>query len=67
MSERAKEFMDMIWKCRDNGSDTEEKLASSILNLAADYIKNYQAQNNMVVLDKNDLLQLSNELNEISK
>lgn len=63
---RAKEFMDTIWELRNSGSDTEEKLVASILFLAAQSVKEYNAQNDLVVLDKNDLIQLSQEINELS-
>lgn len=62
MTERAKEFMDQIWKARNNGADTEEKLVAAILSLAGDYVTTYNAQNNLVVLDKTELIQLSNEI-----
>ncbi len=65
MSDRAKEFMKAIWEQRNNqGADTEEKLVSAILSLAAEYVASYTAQNNLTVLDKNDLLQLSEELKQ---
>lgn len=62
MSDRAKEFMQRIWDARNSGADTEEKLVSVILSLTGDYVKSYNAQNNLVVLDKNELIQLSNEI-----
>lgn len=62
MTERAKEFMDQIWKARNNGADTEEKLVAAILSLVGDYVTTYNAQNNLVVLDKTELIQLSNEI-----
>jgi NTP pyrophosphatase (non-canonical NTP hydrolase) len=62
---RAQEFMDQIWKKSENGSDTEEKLVSSILSLAGEYIKSYNAQNGITVLDKNDLIQLSQEIGNL--
>jgi hypothetical protein len=65
VSDRAKEFMKAIWEQRNNqGADTEEKLVSAILSLAAEYVASYTAQNNLTVLDKNDLLQLSEELKQ---
>jgi uncharacterized protein (UPF0297 family) len=65
MSDRAKEFMNAVWNQRNNqGADTEEKLVSAILSLVAEYVKNYSAQNNLTVLDKNDLLQLAEELKQ---
>jgi len=65
MSDRAKEFMNLVWDQRNNqGADTEEKLVSAILSLASEYVKTYSAQNNLTVLDKNDLLQLAEELKQ---
>ena len=62
---RAKEFMSFVWDQRNNqGADTEEKLVSAILSLTAEYVKSYSAQNNLTVLDKNDLLQLAEELKQ---
>ena len=63
MTERSKNFMDSVWSIRHLNSDiTEEQLLSAVLKLAAETVTSYNAQNDMVVLDKNDLLQLSEEL-----
>jgi len=63
MTERAQNFMDQIWSIRNsNDCMTEEQLLSVVLKLAAEQVTSYNAQNDMVVLDKNDLLQLSAEL-----
>jgi hypothetical protein len=65
MSDRAQEFMKAVWDCRNNqGADTEEKLVSAILQVAAETVRFYNAQNDMVVLDKQDLLQLAQEIVE---
>ena len=57
--------MDAIWDCRNNqGADTEEKLVSAILQIVAENIKSYTAQNDLIVLDKNDMLQLAQEIVE---
>jgi hypothetical protein len=65
MTERAQEFMKAVWDCRNNqGADTEEKLVSAILQVAAETVRFYNAQNDMVVLDKQDLLQLAQEIVE---
>ena len=65
MTERAQAFMNAVWDCRNNqGADTEEKLVSAILQVAAETVKSYTAQNDMIVLDKNDMLQLAQELQE---
>jgi len=63
MTERAAAFMNAIWEARNSGADTEEKLVSAILRLAADNIQFYTAQDGRIVLDKNDMIQLAEELN----
>jgi hypothetical protein len=65
MSDRAKEFMQRVWDARNNGADTEEKLVSVILSLTGDYVRSYSAQNNLQVLDREDLNQLSNEISNL--
>jgi hypothetical protein len=62
MTERSQAFMNAVWQSRNEGADTEEKLVAAILSLAAETVKYYNAQNDMVVLDKNDMLQLAEEL-----
>jgi hypothetical protein len=65
MSDRAKEFMSFVWDQRNNqGADTEEKLVAAILSIAAEYVRSYTTQDNLIVLDKNDLLQLVEELKQ---
>lgn len=70
MTDRAKEFMQRVWDARNNGADTEEKLVGAILSLTGNYVRCYNAQNNLQVLDRNELIDLSNEIsnlgNEIS-
>ena len=63
MIERAQNFMNEIWNTRNSNPDmTEEQLLSAVLKLAAEKVTSYNAQNDMIVLDKNDLLQLAEEL-----
>lgn len=62
MSERSQSFMSAVWKERNNDADTEEKLISAVLRLAAENVRSYSAQDGRIVLDKNDLLELSEEL-----
>ena len=60
---RAKEFMSSVWEQRNNqGADTEEKLVAAILSLASNYVTSYTAQGDLIVLDKQDLLQLAEEI-----
>ena len=57
--------MKSVWDCRNNqGADTEEKLVSAILQVAAETVRSYTAQNDLQVLDKNDMLQLAQEIVE---
>ena len=63
MSERAQQVMAAIWESRNNGgADTENKLVASILRIVSENVVYYNAQNDLIVLDKNDLLNLANEV-----
>ena len=64
MSERSQAFMNDIWEARNAGADTEEKLVAAILKVAAETIQFYNTQNGLIVLDKNDMLQLAQELEQ---
>jgi hypothetical protein len=63
MTERSQAFMNAIWEARNNGADTEEKLVAAILRVTAENIQFFTAQDGRIVLDKNDMLQLAEELN----
>ena len=66
MSERAQTVMNAIWDSRNNqGADTENKLIASTLRIVSEYIVNYTAQNDLIVLDKNDLLNLASEIESL--
>ena len=64
MTERAQAFMNTIWEARNAGADTEEKLVAAILSIATESVQSYSAQNDLIVLDKNDMLQLARELEQ---
>ena len=64
MTERSQAFMNAIWEARNAGADTEEKLVAAILRLVTENVRTYNAQNDLIVLDRNDLLQLAEELNQ---
>ena len=66
MTERAKEFMNAVWECRNNGADTEEKLVSAVLLTASNFVRTYNTQNDLIVLDKDDLLKIAEELYELN-
>ena len=65
MSDRAKSFMEDIWKSRNSGADTEEKLISQILKLSLNYVTLYGTENQMTVLSADDIINLSNELENL--
>lgn len=64
MTERSQAFVNKIWELRNAGADTEEKLVAAVLRVAAENVVAYTAQNGLIVLDKNDILQLAQELEE---
>lgn len=64
MTERSQNFMQRIWELRNDGADTEEKLVAAILHLVAENTKSYTAQNDLIVLDKCDILELAEELEQ---
>jgi hypothetical protein len=67
MTDRAQEFFNAVWDARNNqGADTEEKLVSAILQIVAENIQFFQAQDGRIVLDKNDMLQLVEELTQLT-
>ena len=64
MSERSQAFMNAIWEARNSGADAEEKLVSAILKIISESVLSYNAQDGRIVLDKNDMLNLAQELEE---
>jgi hypothetical protein len=64
MTERSQNFMQRIWELRNDGADTEEKLVAAILHLVAENTKSYTTQNDLIVLDKFDILELAEELEQ---
>lgn len=63
MTERAQQVMEYIWQARNNdGADTENKLTAAILRIVSENVICYNAQNDLLVLDRNDLLNLANEV-----
>jgi hypothetical protein len=64
MTERSQNFMSKIWELRNTGADTEEKLVAAILKVVVENTKSYTAQDNLIVLDKNDILELAEELEQ---
>jgi hypothetical protein len=66
MTERAQNFMNSVWSIRNSDENmTEEQLLSLVLKLVAEQVTSYNAQNDLIVLDKSDLLQLAEELESL--
>jgi hypothetical protein len=65
MTERAQKMMDSIWESRNQGADTENKLVASILRIVSENVINYNAQDNLIVLDKNDVMDLANQIESL--
>jgi hypothetical protein len=65
MTSRAKDYMSKIWESRNTGSDTEEKLVSTILKLLPEHVPTYNAQNGLVVISLSDVMQLCEEIESI--
>jgi len=67
MSERAQKLMDEIWQERDTWADTEQKLVAAIIRKTILHVKTMTAQklNNLTVLDKDDMMTLSKEVENL--
>jgi hypothetical protein len=58
--------MNAIWESRNQGIDTENRLTASILRIVSENVTQYSAQNDLIVLDKNDLLNLATEIESLN-
>jgi len=66
MTKRAQQVMEYIWQSRNNGgADTENKLTAAILRIVSEHVICYNAQNDLIVMDRNDMLNLSNEIEQL--
>ena len=66
MSERAQQVVEYIWQSRTNGgADTENKLVAAIMRIVSENVVCYNAQNDLIVLDRNDLLSLADEVDAL--
>ena len=66
MTERAQNVMNSIWDSRNNqGGDTENKLTAAILRIVSENVTQYSAQNDLIVLDRNDMLSLASEIESL--
>jgi hypothetical protein len=67
MTVRAQTLMNQVWEERNTWADTENKLVAAIIRKLLLHAKTYKAStmNNMEVIDKNDLITLSKELEQL--
>lgn len=69
MTKNAKDFMQEVWKLRNEGADTEEKLVAGILDLAAEKCRFYHAQVEegkiIYVIDRDTIFKLSEEIKNL--
>lgn len=66
MSERAQNLMNCIWESRNSGgADTEEKLVSAVIQHVLSHVPQYGTQTDMVVINRDDLLSLCSELDNL--
>lgn len=56
--------MNAVWEARNADVDTEEKLVAAVLKIAAETVRFYQAQDGRIVLDREDMVKLAQELEE---
>jgi hypothetical protein len=67
MTERAQKLMEQVWHERNTWANTEQRLVAVIVRKAMEHVKTLTASklNNLTVLDKNDLIALSLELENL--
>jgi len=67
MTTRAQTLMNEVWNERNTWANTENKLVAAIIRKMLSHAKTYKAStmNNMEVIDKNDLITLSKELEQL--
>ena len=65
---RAQQLMNEIWHERNTWADTEQKLVAAILRKVISHTRTYTASsmNNLQVIDTNDLITLSKEVETLS-
>ena len=67
MTDRAQKLMDEIYQERNTWADTEPKLVAAIIRKTIDNCRTLVASksNNLTVVDKSDMLQLSKEVEKL--
>lgn len=67
MTQRAQTLLNEVWHERNTWANTEQKLVAAMIRKLLPHAKTYTASsmNNLEVIDKNDLIQLSKELEQL--
>lgn len=67
MTERAQKLMEQVWQERDTWANNEQKLVAAIIRKTLEHVKTMTATklSNLTVVDKNDMLLLSKELEKL--
>ena len=67
MSERAKKLMEEVWHERNTWADTEQKLVAAIIRKTIENSRTMVAakMNNLTVIDKDDMMTLSKEIENL--
>jgi hypothetical protein len=67
MTNRAQELLNQVWHERNTWANTESKLIAAMIRMMLTHAKTYKAStmNNLEVIDKNDLITLSKELEQL--
>jgi dsRNA-specific ribonuclease len=65
MTERTDKIMAALWE--DAKNTNEEKFVSTIILSVIEEVTHYNAQNNKIVLDKDDLIKLAQEFVDTSQ
>lgn len=67
MTQRAQTLMDEVWHERNTWADTETKLTAAILRKVVSHVRTLTASkmNDMKVIDLNDLITLSVEIEKL--
>ena len=67
MSDRAQQLMDAIWHERNTWADTEQKLVAAIIRKTIENCRTMVAakMNNLTVIDKDDMMTLYKEIENL--
>jgi hypothetical protein len=67
MTDRAQKLMEQVWQERNTWADTEQKLVAAIIRKTMEHVRTMTASklDNLTVLDRGDMMTLSEELENL--